>query len=647
MRKSFQGSMGGTEDDLVSLQVAIDDSALNCGRNGGLQALALPLEEKAWCMKRDWTDENFQKGAEANRIKLQEFEEKLVAKLKRSYIAVLGHSSGFSDTDCPAAGDVLSRVLDSAITWHADENPNKGRAATSDVLTAVLREPEVLGSALDIVGAYLKNYEVDKAAAVMDTIVPVCRERGELWVLKAMNHLATVRMKQARPQDALACLEEIEAIVSPRLTQVERDEAWEFWETTYRNFGWVMSSLGREAEAIEYIEKAIEVKERVGLHVSWFDLWDLGRMKACVALKSNLPELIEESQAVVARALALHGQSEPEDHVMHAKIWSNLGECSFALAHLAEKCSDADADHNTPAKSPEAQTHYRRAMECFVESHRLFSETEGRLNPLTGGAADAAAWALVKLNEDANAKRYLLNAVEAASCQQNGWGDEDGSEAPALASAVRVVDQVVEVHRRTDDRDGLLPFLAPVEALCDSATKRLGLPGVRQDTILQERLVSSCSLVLVASGSADGALRARQLLQRNLGSQPPQSEHARLCKSVFGALGSGATPAAAIGAAAADNSLRPLVSQLAVASEGGCTKSATAAAAAARRPHRAAWGVARCVLVVAIGTSLMHKRKPQTTGRNVSTSPMLPQLLGTRSAFKTLSPTVVPALLAL
>lgn len=286
-------------------------------------------------------------------------------------------------------------------------------------------------------------------------------------------------------------------------------------------------------------------------------------------------------------------------------------------------------------------------MECFVESHRLFSETEGRLNPLTGGAADAAAWALVKLNEDANAKRYLLNAVEAASCQQNGWGDEDGSEAPALASAVRVVDQVVEVHRRTDDRDGLLPFLAPVEALCDSATKRLGLPGVRQDTILQERLVSSCSLVLVASGSADGALRARQLLQRNLGSQPPQSEHARLCKSVFGALGSGATPAAAIGAAAADNSLRPLVSQLAVASEGGCTKSATAAAAAARRPHRAAWGVARCVLVVAIGTSLMHKRKPQTTGRNVSTSPMLPQLLGTRSAFKTLSPTVVPALLAL
>jgi len=461
-----------------------------------------------------------------------------------------------------------------------------------------------------------------------------------------MNHLATVRMKQARPQDALTCLEEIEAIVGPRLTQAERDEAWEFWETTYRNFGWIMSSLGREAEAIEYIEKAIEVKERVGLSASWFDLWDLGRMKACVALKSNLPERIEESQAVVARALALHGESEPEDLVMHAKIWSNLGECSFALAHLAEKCSDADANHNAPAKLPEARSHYRRAMECFVESHRLFSETEGRLNPLTGGAAEAAAWALVKLEEDTNVKRYLLNAVEAASCQQNGWGDEDESEAPALTSAVRVIDQVVEVHRRTDDRDGLLPFLAPVEALCDSATRRLGLPGMRQDTLLQERLVSSCSLVLVASGSADGTLRARQLLQRNLGSQPPQSEHARLCQSVFGALGSGATPAAALGAAAADDSLRPLVVQLAVESGPGRTKSATAAEAVARRPRRLAWGVARCVLVTAMGTTLMHSRKAQVNGHDVPTPPMLPQLLSTRSAFQTWQPLVVPRLLA-
>jgi len=407
-----------------------------------------------------------------------------------------------------------------------------------------------------------------------------------------------------------------------------------------------MSSLGRETEAIEYIEKAIEVKERVGLSASWFDLWDLGRMKACAALKSNVPELIEESQAVVARALALHGEREPEDHVMHAKIWSNLGECSFALGHLAEKCSDADADHNAPAKLPESRAHYRRAMECFVESHRLFSETEGRLNPLTGGAAEAAAWALVKLEEDANAKRYLLNAVEAASRQQNGWGDENGSEAPALTSAVRVIDQVVEVHRRTDDRDGLLPFLTPVEVLCESATKRLGLPGVRQDTLLQERLVSSCSLVLVASGSADGALRARQLLQRNLGSLPPQSEHARLCQSVFGALGSGATPAAALGSAAADNSLRPLVAQLAAASGSGRKKSTNAAAAVARCPRRPSWSVARCILVTAMGKTLMHSRKPQVRGHDVPTSPMVPRLLGTRSAAKAWQSFVVARLLA-
>eukprot|EP00439_Symbiodinium_sp_Y106_P053586 s785_g7.t1 len=38
---------------------------------------------------------------------------------------------------------------------------------------------------------------VDKAGAVVETVLPYCRTRGGLWQIKALNHLATVRMKQA------------------------------------------------------------------------------------------------------------------------------------------------------------------------------------------------------------------------------------------------------------------------------------------------------------------------------------------------------------------------------------------------------------------------------------------------------------------
>eukprot|EP00421_Protoceratium_reticulatum_P049525 CAMPEP_0168439304 /NCGR_PEP_ID=MMETSP0228-20121227/42398_1 /TAXON_ID=133427 /ORGANISM="Protoceratium reticulatum, Strain CCCM 535 (=CCMP 1889)" /LENGTH=527 /DNA_ID=CAMNT_0008453579 /DNA_START=30 /DNA_END=1610 /DNA_ORIENTATION=+ len=510
-----------------------DTASANLACQDGLQGLAVPLEEKVWCMKRDWTDEDFQRGAEANRTKLEQFEDELVGKLRRACMV----SAGAPVEPAADLPDVLSRVLEPAALLRTDKDPNSVRAA-------VLRDPEVLGSALDIVGAYLKNYEVDKAAAVMETVLPFCREKGGMWLLKTLNHLATVRMKQARPSDALACLEEIESLVRPRLTREEMDEAWEFWETTYRNFGWIMSSLGRTEEAIEYIEKAIEVKERVGRSASWFDLWDLGRMKATIALKGNEPAKIEDAQGLVARGLVLHQECEPDDLVMRAKIWSNLGECSFALGHLADKAGNVGestgADDNAPSESPEARKHYHRALTGFIESHKLFSQTEGRMNPLTGGSAEAAAWAFLKVGEDANAKPYLLNALEATSQQQNGWGDGDDSEAPALTSAFRIVEQVLEVHRRTDDRPGLAAFLAPVEEVCASAARRLGLPGSRSDAAVHERLISSSALVLVASGVHDGASRAQQLLQAHLGAAPLRTEQARLCRSMLLSLpGSG------------------------------------------------------------------------------------------------------------
>lgn len=513
------------------------------------------IEDRAWALKRDWTDVDFQEGAEGNRARLQGFEGQLVNRLKQSCARALGSEAAPALTPAERE-DVLARVLDPAVA--ASSSP------AEHVRKAVLNDPEVLGSALDIVGAYLKNYEVDRAAAVVETVLPVCRERGGLWFLKALNHLSTVRMKQARPACALAALGEVEEYASARLTPEERDEAWEFWETVYRNFGWVLSSLGRDSEAIKYIQRAIDVKERVGRSPSWFDLWDLGRLSAVSALKNNEANKIAESQSTVTKALWSHRDAEPADLVMRAKIWHTVGECSFALGHLTDG-PPTDDSLSSPTSSREAQGHYRKALKCFRESHKLFKKTEGKWNPLTGAEAQAVAWSLMKLGQDEEAKEFLLDALEASSRQQSGWGDGDNlsHEAPALTQAMHTVDRILEAHRRTDDRAGLHVYFDGIQRLCHNVSDRLRLSKERVDAAIYEKLISSCSMVLVASGNADGAKKSQELLRAFLWDQP-NTMQAKLCSQMMMSLANGqAQPGA--GATASSPGMETFLSALASA----------------------------------------------------------------------------------
>lgn len=296
-----------------------------------------PVDDKAWALKRDWTDTNFQEGAEENHARLQAFEDILVSRMRSSVARASQASQAYSEAlldtdaldcapDTSEGGNVLTRVLEPTMALQSYSGD------AESLRFAVLNDPEVLGSALDIVGAYLKNYEVDKAAAVVETVLPVVRQRGGLWLLKALNHLATVRMKQARPAEALEILKEVEAYVGlNQQEEKERDEAWEFWEKTYRNFAWCLSSLDRDEEALQYLQKVVDVKERVGETVSWFDLWDLGRMKATSALKRNEVEIIQAAASIVTKSLWLHKEAEPTDLVMRAKIWHTVGECTLLV----------------------------------------------------------------------------------------------------------------------------------------------------------------------------------------------------------------------------------------------------------------------------------------------------------------------------
>eukprot|EP00401_Gymnodinium_catenatum_P062831 CAMPEP_0117620298 /NCGR_PEP_ID=MMETSP0784-20121206/87057_1 /TAXON_ID=39447 /ORGANISM="" /LENGTH=630 /DNA_ID=CAMNT_0005424209 /DNA_START=39 /DNA_END=1928 /DNA_ORIENTATION=- len=516
--------------------------------------------DRAWAMKRDWTDMDFQDGEVANKAKLQEFEDTFVARLRQSCAKVLGTQTELGDAAQQRSGeDVLSRVL--APLEARKNQPSEG------VRAAVLKDPEVLGSALDIVGAYLKNYEIDKAAAIIDTLMPVCRERGGFWRLKALNHLSTVRMKQARPQEALVTLQEIEAFAMASLQPEDMDEAWEFWDVVYRNFAWALSNVERAEESIGYIEKAIAVKERVGRPPSWSDLWDLGRFKATTALARNSPKDIVASQKVVNDALWLHRDAEPSDFVMRAKIWHSVGECSFALGHLAEVGPAGAASEvenlNATASSSEAQAHYRKALKCFREAYKLFNKTEGQYNPLTGSEAQAVSWALLKIGSAEDAKPYLLDSLEAYSRQQSGWGKGDGldANAPALTSAMQVVDRIMEAHRMTEDRAGLEKYFSAIERLCLNISRRLQLSKEQANAAVYEKLVSTCSMVMVASGTERGVAKSQELLRTYMWTQP-STPQARICTEMMQALPS-STPGACGGQDRSSAGMAALLQELA------------------------------------------------------------------------------------
>merc|ERR1712151_972236 len=87
-----------------------------------------------------------------------------------------------------------------------------------------------LGGALDLVGVYMKNYKLDKADAVLSRCGPYVSARGGVWMVKWLNHISTVRMKQSRNVEALEMLYDLE-LYSP----YSAEEAPEFFETLYRN----------------------------------------------------------------------------------------------------------------------------------------------------------------------------------------------------------------------------------------------------------------------------------------------------------------------------------------------------------------------------------------------------------------------------
>lgn len=187
--------------------------------------VATAFRDKAALLKRDWTDEMFQQGEDINETRVAE----------------------------------LERLLATGIT------------ATG----TGLEDGRNLGSALDLVGVYMKNYKLDKAEAVLQRCGQYIGARGGVWMVKFLNHLSTVRMKQGRHLEALEMLYELE-LYSP----YSAEEAPEFYETVNRNLAWVFKSLGRVDEAATYFERMSVCSKKHKGKLDWFDCWDIGKLMA-------------------------------------------------------------------------------------------------------------------------------------------------------------------------------------------------------------------------------------------------------------------------------------------------------------------------------------------------------------------------------
>eukprot|EP00929_Paragymnodinium_shiwhaense_P013474 TRINITY_DN121319_c0_g1_i1.p1 TRINITY_DN121319_c0_g1~~TRINITY_DN121319_c0_g1_i1.p1 ORF type:complete len:570 (+),score=156.50 TRINITY_DN121319_c0_g1_i1:91-1800(+) len=269
-------------------------------------------KEQEALMKRSWSDTSFEEGDAGNNVTLQNYEVQL-ADMMHKAVAGLGDAG-------------------------------------------------VLGSAIDLAGAYKKNYRLDQAEAVLLSCTRESENRSGAWMVKYLNHMSQVRMKQRRNAEAMEMMYEME-----QLAHFDKDEAGasEFYETLYRNMASCLRSMGREDEAAVYFAKMVDALRRHKRHMDWMDLWDLGVLVANRAFQAKRWEEFYKSREIIAEALKMQKAAEPHECILRAKILSNLGQCYLATEEYAE-----------------ADLHYSEAYE-------LFDRTVGRRSPLFG----MQAWA--------------------------------------------------------------------------------------------------------------------------------------------------------------------------------------------------------------------------------------------------------------
>jgi len=336
---------------------------------------------------------------------------------------------------------------------------------------------------LDLIGVYLKNYEIDKCDYVLERVVPLARKRGGTWLIKALDKLCAVRMKQFRAYDALVALKEIEENVP-----FQPEEGWEFHDIMYRNFAWCYSSLDEAEKCLEYTRKSVEVKKTNGVQPTWFDIWDLGKAHARLGQKTQQREEMKIGFELCSKAGEIHRTAEASDRIMLAKILSNVGEVAMGIGD----------SHFLKEEKEEARTWYEKAEKPLAESYELHVSSLGPMKPLAGWQAGTMAHCMVRLERWPEAREYLALALRV----------ECTKDSTTNGSLIELLDRVVSCHQELGDMPGMLEYVPDLEQAMVGLRQR---GWDRRERDVYALLLQRISTVLLLASEGTGQMIGKAL----------------------------------------------------------------------------------------------------------------------------------------
>lgn len=417
-------------------------------------------------LRRTWTDMDFDNGEEMNQRLVELLETEFAVQLASS----MDHPSRMDNVETSKETRKDSQTVSFESTSYMF-GKSEASIFTDDEVQEVLSKSHNLGASLDIIGVYLKNYMTDKADLVLRRVMPLCRHRGGFWLIKVLNIASCVYSKQGRHDEALKALVELDSLVRARLAEMNCDDtsAWGFYDMIYKNFGWTLQSLGRNAEAFNYFERAVEIKRANGIAPTWFDQWDLGRALLQMAYEQQHAGELSQASRLLCDALKLQQRSDPNDMITRGKLLKSNGDCRVALGALSKALQDQ------LVQWAEAEGFFREARACFQDAL-------GASNPLTGWASQDLAGILMRLRRWREARDMLHQALHCECCK----------DIIELPNVYELIEGLILVHRKLGHADR-------PNKKCYESDVLLGLANLRNRRIDEVEPASFAALLMQAS----------------------------------------------------------------------------------------------------------------------------------------------------
>lgn len=257
-----------------------------------------------------------------------------------------------------------------------------------------------LEPALDLCGAYLKNYALDKCRDLLTEIKSECQARqGSLWV-QFLNFQAALEMKEGSPDLAKTSLLEMIDLLNEN-PQLDLSRS-----VVFQNLSMACKTMGDYAGAIDYLHASLLDP------LTWMHLWEMGKLMALLAFESrDLPRL-QTAYGVTWRAYTMFDEEDP---ILKAKLLSSLGDNAFGLA---QDCMHAPATSvpghalDAPGDLDDPQKCLALALNHYQAAFDMTREAVGPDSPLTSFTAKALGTCQIQAGQHEEGQAHLFETLD-------------------------------------------------------------------------------------------------------------------------------------------------------------------------------------------------------------------------------------------